>query len=168
MVANYLQGVHTWHIMYRLELSHNDTEIEALLKVAVTLAPTSSKHKPCEPYTVDILGLMCDNLNLADPADAAVFACLTTMFWCTARVGEFTVPHLDAFNPSLHVKPSNVTHEKDRQGVMVTNFCLPRTKSALLGEDISWAQQHSPSDPQAALQNHFNMNNLPMDGYLFA
>ncbi|KAF8832941.1 hypothetical protein BDN67DRAFT_1018173, partial [Paxillus ammoniavirescens] len=141
--------------------------IEVLLKAAVTLAPTSSKRKPREPYTVDILGLMRDNLNLADPADAAVFACLTTMFWCTAQVGKFTVPRLDAFDPSLHVKPSNVTHEKDRQGVMVTNFRLPRTKSALLGEDVSWAQQHGPSDPQAALQNHFNVNNPPTDGHLF-
>ncbi|KAF8834533.1 hypothetical protein BDN67DRAFT_914799, partial [Paxillus ammoniavirescens] len=167
-VANYLQGVRTWHIMHRLKWSHNDTEIKVLLKVAVTLAPTSSKRKPCEPYTVDILGLMHDNLNLADLADAAVFACLTTTFWCTAWIGKFTVPCLDAFDPSLHVKPSNVTHEKDRQGVMVANFCLPRTKSALLGEDISWAQQHSPSDPQAALQNHFNMNNPPTDGHLFA
>ncbi|KIK78095.1 hypothetical protein PAXRUDRAFT_164926, partial [Paxillus rubicundulus Ve08.2h10] len=134
MVANYLQGVRTWHIMHRLKWSHNNTEIEALLKAAITLAPTSSKHKPCEPYTIDILGLMRDNLNLVDPADAAVFACLTTTFWCTAQVGEFTVPRLDAFNLSLHIKPSNVTHKKDRHGVMVTNFHLPRTKSALLGE----------------------------------
>ncbi|KAF8840257.1 hypothetical protein BDN67DRAFT_880152, partial [Paxillus ammoniavirescens] len=28
-VANYLQGVRTWHIMHRLGWSHNDTEIEA-------------------------------------------------------------------------------------------------------------------------------------------
>ncbi|KIK73823.1 hypothetical protein PAXRUDRAFT_177402, partial [Paxillus rubicundulus Ve08.2h10] len=84
MVANYLQGVRMWHIMHRLGWSNNDMEIEALLKVAVTLAPTSSKHKPREPYMVDIFGLMRDNLNLADPADAAVFANLTTTFWCTA------------------------------------------------------------------------------------
>ncbi|KIK90740.1 hypothetical protein PAXRUDRAFT_151282, partial [Paxillus rubicundulus Ve08.2h10] len=167
-VANYLQGIRMWHIMHRLGWSHNDMKIEALLKAAIRLTPTSSKCKPREPYTVNILGLMHDNLDLVDPADTAVFACLTTTFWCTTRVGEFTVPRLDAFNPSLHVKPSNVTHEKDRQGVMVTNFRLPRTKSALLGEDVSWAQQHGPSDPQVALQNHFNMNNPPMDGHLFA
>ncbi|KIJ18222.1 hypothetical protein PAXINDRAFT_71666, partial [Paxillus involutus ATCC 200175] len=147
-IANYLQGVHTWHIMHRLDWSHNDTKIEALLKAAVTLAPTSSKRKPQEPYIISVLNMMCNNLNLADPAEAAVFACLTTTFWCTAHVGEFTIPHLDAFDPSLHVKLSNVTHKKDRQGLMVTNFCLPRMKSALLGEDVSWAQQLGPSDPR--------------------
>ncbi|KIK94001.1 hypothetical protein PAXRUDRAFT_785178, partial [Paxillus rubicundulus Ve08.2h10] len=166
-VANYLQGVRTWHIIHRLIWSHNNTEIEALLKAAVTLAPTSSKHKPCEPYTVNVLNLMRDNLNLTDPAKAAVFTCLTTTFWCTARVGEFTVPRLDTFNPLLHVKPSNVTHQKDRQGLMVTNFHLPRTKSALLGEDVSSAQQLGPSDPQAAFQNHIVVNSPPMDGHLF-
>ncbi|KIK81161.1 hypothetical protein PAXRUDRAFT_15390 [Paxillus rubicundulus Ve08.2h10] len=147
-VANYLQGVHMWHVMHHLIWSHNDIEIEALLKAAVTLALTSSKHKPCEL--------------------AAVFTCLTTTFWCTVRIGEFTVPCLDAFDPLLHVKPSNITHEKDRQGLMVTNFHLPRMKSALLGEDISWAQQHGPLDPQAAFQNHIVVNGTPVDGHLFA
>ncbi|KIK90843.1 hypothetical protein PAXRUDRAFT_124267, partial [Paxillus rubicundulus Ve08.2h10] len=147
-ITNYLQGICMWHIMHRLGWSHNDMEIEALLKAAVTLAPISSKRKPREPYTISVLTLMWDTLNLMDPAEAAVFACLTTTFWCTARIGEFTVPRLDAFDPSLHIKPSNITHEKDCQGLMVTNFCLPRMKSALLGEDVSWAQQHGPSDPQ--------------------
>ncbi|KIK71769.1 hypothetical protein PAXRUDRAFT_22858 [Paxillus rubicundulus Ve08.2h10] len=73
-----------------------------------------------------------------------------------------------AFDPSLHIKPSNVTHEKDWQGLMVTNFHLPRTKSALLGEDITWAQQHGPLDPQVALQNHIAINSPPPDSHLFA
>ncbi|KAF8833232.1 hypothetical protein BDN67DRAFT_917395, partial [Paxillus ammoniavirescens] len=127
-----------------------------------------SKRKPREPYTISVLTLMRDTLDLTNPAEAAVFACLTTTFWCTAHVGEFTAPHLDAFDPSLHIKPSNVTHKKDRQGLMVTNFHLPRMKSALLGEDVSWAQQHGPSDPQAALQNHIAVNSPPPDGHLFA
>ncbi|KIK75772.1 hypothetical protein PAXRUDRAFT_171772 [Paxillus rubicundulus Ve08.2h10] len=167
-VANYLQGVHMWHIMHCLIWSHNNTEIEALLKAAVTLALTSSRRKPCEPYTDNVLNLMRDNLNLMDPAEAAVFTCLTTTFWCTAHRGEFTVPHLDTFNPLLHVKSSNVMHQKHRQGLMVTNFHLPRTKSALLSEDVSWAQQLGQSDPQATFQNHIAVNSPPVDSHLFA
>ncbi|KIK74212.1 hypothetical protein PAXRUDRAFT_20105 [Paxillus rubicundulus Ve08.2h10] len=134
--------------MHHLGWSHNDMEIEALLKAAMTLAPISSKRKPHEPYTISVLTLMQDTLDLMDPAEAAVFACFTMTFWFTAHVSEFTVPCLDAFNPSLHVKPSNATHEKDRQGLM--------------------AQQHGPSDPQAALQNHFAINSPPPNGHLFA
>ncbi|KIK78386.1 hypothetical protein PAXRUDRAFT_164160 [Paxillus rubicundulus Ve08.2h10] len=154
--------------MHCLDWSHNNTKIEALLKATVILAPTSSKRKPQEPYTISTLEMMHSNLNLVDPAEAAVFACLTTMFLCTAHVREFTIPHLDAFDPSLHVKLSNITHEKDQQGLMVMNFCLPRMKSALVGEDISWVQQHGPSDPQTVFQNHLTVNNPPRDGHLFA
>ncbi|KIK81733.1 hypothetical protein PAXRUDRAFT_155337, partial [Paxillus rubicundulus Ve08.2h10] len=167
-VTNYLQGICTWHIMHHLDWTHNDTEIEALLKAVVTLAPISSKCKPREPYTITVLGLMHNNLDLTDPAGAAVFACLTTTIWCTAHVGKFTVPRLDSFDSSLHVKPSNITHEMTRGGLRVTNFCLPRTKSVLLGEDISWAQQQGLSDPQAALLNHFTVNDPPLNSHLFA
>ncbi|KIK90573.1 hypothetical protein PAXRUDRAFT_151583, partial [Paxillus rubicundulus Ve08.2h10] len=138
------------------------------LKATVTLAPTSSKCKLWEPYTISALEMMRSNLDLADPAETAVFACLTTTFCCTAHIREFTVPCLDAFNPSLHIKPSNITHKKDWQGLMVTNFHLPRMKSALIGEDVSWAQQHGPLDPQTAFQNHLTVNNPPRDGHLFA
>ncbi|KIK83595.1 hypothetical protein PAXRUDRAFT_153115 [Paxillus rubicundulus Ve08.2h10] len=79
-IANYLQGVHTWHIMHRLDWLHNNTEIEVLLKAAVTLAPISSKCKPCKLYTIAVLSLMHDSLDLTDLARAAVFACLTTTF----------------------------------------------------------------------------------------
>ncbi|KAF9228760.1 hypothetical protein BS17DRAFT_792836 [Gyrodon lividus] len=98
----------------QLSWLHN-MEIKALLKAAAALAPTSSKCKPHELYIVNILIVMHDNLNLADPADAAIFACLTTTFWCTAQ---------------------------DWQGLKVTNFHLPRTKSTFLREDVSWAQQN--------------------------
>ncbi|KIK91270.1 hypothetical protein PAXRUDRAFT_149872 [Paxillus rubicundulus Ve08.2h10] len=50
----------------------------------------------------------------------------------------------------------------------MTNFRLPRTKLALLSEDVSWVQQQGPSDPQAAFQNHIAVNNPPLDGHLFA
>ncbi|KIK76934.1 hypothetical protein PAXRUDRAFT_168349, partial [Paxillus rubicundulus Ve08.2h10] len=168
IVANHLQGICTWHIMHRLDWTHNDTEIEALLKATVTLAPTSSKCKPQELYTVTVLGPMHDNLDLTDPAGAAVFACLTTTFWYTAHVGEFTVPCLDSFNSSLHVKPSDITHKTDQGGLRVTNFHLPRMKLALLSKDVSWVQQQGPSDPQATLLNHITVNDPPLNGHLFA
>ena len=39
-----------------------------------------------------------------DPFDVAFFACLTTMFWATARLGEFMTPILGGFNAETHVK----------------------------------------------------------------
>lgn len=66
------------------------------------------------------------------------------------------------------MKPSDISTEQDRQGNEVTDFRLPRTKSAPQGESIYWARQDGPSDPRVALDNHFLINAPPPDGPLFA
>jgi len=102
------------------------------------------------------------------PLHAAVFACLTTTFYATARVGEFTVQTLEAFHPEQHVKLKDVRQDRDRQGQEITNFHIPRTKAAPQGEDVNWARQDGPSDPDLALKNHLRVNNPLPDLPLFA
>ncbi|KAN0086068.1 hypothetical protein V8E55_007202, partial [Tylopilus felleus] len=99
---------------------------------------------------------------------AAVFTCLTTAFFTTACTGELTVKNLCSFDPTLHIKPCNVSTEQDHQGNIVTNFHLPRTKSSAQGENISWACQEGPSDPEEAPNNHMRINAPPQDGPHFA
>ncbi|KAF8839498.1 hypothetical protein BDN67DRAFT_997256 [Paxillus ammoniavirescens] len=89
-------------------------------------------------------------------------------FSATARVGELTTKTLLSFDPLSHVKPSDVRVEGDRQGNAVTNFHLPKSKSAPNREDINWARQVSPSDPHAAFKNHLEINSPPCNGPLFA
>ncbi|KIK72651.1 hypothetical protein PAXRUDRAFT_21746 [Paxillus rubicundulus Ve08.2h10] len=81
--------------------------------------------------------------DLSLPLHAAIFACLTTTFYTTV-----------------------VQH--DWQGLEVYNFHLPCTKSAPLGEDVSWAKQNGLSDPLSALENHFGVKDPPANGALFA
>lgn len=79
--------------------------------------PTELKEKEKDPGPVDYLPKICNLLNLIDPKDAAVHACLTTAFLDT---GEITVPRLDAFDPQIHVKVPNVQHGvKDRSNLQV-------------------------------------------------
>lgn len=139
-----------------------------MLKAAAALAPPRCKKSPREPYTTEIISTIRDNLNLKSPLHAAVFACLTTAFYATARTSELTIPNLKAFNPAAHIKPTDVRTVRDRPGNEVTNFHLPRSKSAPLGEDIHWAKQIGPSDPLAAFNNHFSINSPPQNGPLFA
>jgi hypothetical protein len=167
-ISNYLSGVRTWHTIHGVKWTLHEKETEALLKAASTLAPPHSKKAPREPYTVQIILVIRDNLDLACPIHAAVFACLTTAFYATARTGELTIPNLKAFDPALHIKPIDVHSVHDRQGNEMTNFHLPRSKSAPQGEDISWARQTGPSDPQAAFSNHLAINAPPRNGPLFA
>ena len=56
----------------------------------------------------------------------------------------------------------------DRQGLKITNFHLPRTKTAPQGEDVNWAKQDGLADPHHALMNHFDINNTPPNLPLFA
>ncbi|KAG1865710.1 hypothetical protein C8R48DRAFT_705741 [Suillus tomentosus] len=167
-VSNYVNGVRAWHIVHGAEWSLNDAGIDAMLKAAVSLTPTSAKRDKRKPYTVDLIVAIRGKLNLNNPLDASVFACLTTIFYATARVSEFTVPRLNAFDPKVHVSLDNVRDMQDRQNLITKNFHLPRTKSAPEGEDVHWAKQTGPSDPEEAFINHLQINQPPSNFALFA
>ena len=167
-VTNYLSAVHAWHTIHGLPWSFNSDEIDALVKAAKILAPPSSKRPPREPFTIDTIIKLRAHLSLSQPLEAAVFACLTTTFFATARTGEFTVSKLTAFDPTVHITRKNISIQRDRQGFEVTNFHLPRTKAAPQEEDVNWAKQDGPADPHQALLNHFNVNGTPNDLHLFA
>lgn len=167
-IANYVFGVRAWHILHGLDWSLNDVQIEALLKASEVLAPHMSKRKKRRPYTVEFICSLHDKLDLDTPLDAAVYSCLTTAFYCTARVGEVTVPTLSSFEPSIHVKPSDMRIERDRSNLEMRVFHIPRTKISREGEDISFARQNGPSDPEQALIQHLRINEPPPGGALFA
>lgn len=154
--------------MHRLNWAAKGDEVEALFKAAASLAPPTSKRKPREPFTIEMIVAIRRQLDVNIPLHAAVFACLTTTFYATARLGEFTITRLDAFDPELHIKPSNICTDVDRQGRRTTNFHLPKTKAAPQGEDVYWAKQDGPSDPEDALNNHLQVNDPPPDAPLFA
>ncbi len=167
-IRNFLYALRAWHILHGVHWQMNEPEMEALLKAAEKAAPPTSKRKKQLPYTPDFMASIRTRLDLSNPFEAAVFACLTTTFYTAARLGEFTVPKLDAFNAAKHVKPSDMREETDRKGLRSTVFHLPQTKTTIHGEDVSWSAQASPTDPEAALKNHLAINSPPPDGPLFA
>ena len=169
-IRNYTYGVRAWHIIHGASWKVNDNEVEALLKAGTKLTPKESKRKEKEPWTVDYLTKICQNLDSNNPKDVAIHACLTTAFWGTARLGEVTVPKLDGFNPSIHVKTSDVQHNvRDRNNLEETVIFIPWTKVAKeKGEKIFWAKQEGIVDPRAALENHLRINNPPTDSHLFS
>jgi hypothetical protein len=89
-------------------------------------------------------------------------------FFAAARLGEFTVPNLGAFNGAVHVKPSDVRIELDRNGLRSTVFHIPKTKTSPNGEDVSWSRQSGDTDPEAALAHHLALNKPPEDAHLFS
>ena len=115
-------------------------------------------------YIVKLRPHFSDNKSL----DVAVFACLTSAFWSTARLGELTVPNLTAFSPRLHVKRSDLGESVDRNGLKTTTIYIPKTKANQTeGEHLYWAKQEGESDPESALQRHLELNNPEEDFHLF-
>ncbi len=68
----------------------------------------------------------------------------------------------------LTVKRSNIRYEEDRHGHKVTVFALPCTKTSGKGEDMLFARQPGPTDPQDALENHLHVNIAPNESHLFS
>ena len=87
------------------------------------------------PYTMDFILAVSHHLKLDQPQDAAVYSCLTTSFYPAARLGEFTVPNLMAFNTEMHVKPSDVKVKYDRNGLSSKVFLTQILRQPVL---ITW------------------------------
>lgn len=167
-LANYTYAVKAWHTLHGAIWHMNTAEMKAALDGAAILAPPSSRTPKRAPVTLVIISSLVTRFDLSKPLDATVFACLTTTFFSAARLGEFTLPSLKAFDPGQHVKPADVHYNQDRNGLQVTVFRLPRTKCSIDREDVYWASQHGVFDPQAAPSNHFAVNDPPRSQALFS
>jgi hypothetical protein len=168
-LANYAAALRAWHLLHGRTWAIEPNELKAILDGATALAPPSSKRSKRAPFTPDIICKIYNQLDLNTPLDAAFFACLTTTFYCIARLGEFTVPTIKAnFDPAKYISRGHVTVTIDRHGLRVTKFHLPRTKTSPTGEETYWAAQEGLSNPESALENHFRVNPAGQEAHLFA
>ena len=167
-IANYLYGVRAWHTLHSIPWRIEKNEMETMLRAVDELTPNSSKKKKRHPYTPDFITTVRWHMDLGDPLDAAVFTCLTSCFYASARLGEFTVQTLSSFSPNSHITPWNLSYNQDRNGLKVTVLYLPKTKMARIeGEDVYWASQEGDTDPTFALQNHLRVNHPSEASHLF-
>lgn len=165
---NYLCGVRAWHILHGLSWELNKAAMASLLSGVEKLAPPSSKRKRRLPFTIPFISSLLEKLDLNEPLDAAVRACLTVCFFSMARLGELTVNRIDGFNKEVHVSKLRLTEERDRNNLRANVLFVPRTKVALQGQNIYWSKQNGPADPEDALANHFRVNNPGDDDHLFS
>ena len=167
-ISNYISAVKAWHIVHRVQWNIGGPEMDAIVKGAKQMAPTSSTREKREPMTVEYISKLYPEFSTTVPLDLAVFACLTSAFWSTARLGELTVKNLAAFDPKLHVKRSDLGESIDRRGLKVTTIQIPRTKSnSTGGECLYWARQEGVCDPEGALQRHLEVNEPETNFHLF-
>jgi hypothetical protein len=79
-LGNYVFAVRAWHILHGQDWCMREAEVEAALKGATVMAPPSSKRPKREPFTVKLIENLLELLDITEPLDAAVAACLTTTF----------------------------------------------------------------------------------------
>ena len=133
----------------------DNLQVKAALTGAAVLAPPTSKRPKRAPVTVDLMERICSKLNLSDPLDATIASCLTMTFYSVSRTGEFTVLMLTAFDPTRHIKPSDISVKRDHNDLEVTVFHLPKTKCATEGEDVFWSRQDGITDPKHCSKTTF-------------
>ena len=167
-IHNYVYSIWAWHTLYGLPWVLHEEQIATMLKGAAKLVPPALKQDKRKPVTIEMISRIKNTLDQTNPFNAAFFACLTTIFYTAAQVGEFTTQRLDTFNPAEHITRGGVRDDIDHNSLHTKVFVLPRTKSSSAGEEVHWARQDGPTDPSDAFNRHIIINDPPVDGPLFA
>lgn len=165
-MSNAIAGVHAWEAINGYHSAIPPRGLDALLRSADVNGP---ERRPLRaPIRLSLIERIYERISQTNPFDVAFHACLTTTFSCTARLGEFTLESEGEFNPRYHVTPARVEHRTTAAGYHLTVFHLPWTKTTASRQEVYFAPQRGPSDPDRALRLHLGLNSPPRDRALFS
>ncbi|KIJ19754.1 hypothetical protein PAXINDRAFT_67127 [Paxillus involutus ATCC 200175] len=169
-ISNYAAALRAWHVLHGLAWNINEPEYKALLEGATRLTPASSKQPKRSPFTATILEKFREVMNLEDPHNAVIFACLISSFYCIARLGEFTVSAISRFDPTKHISHSALTITHNHNDLPVMKFTIPATKTFPNGEEVHCTPHSppSPTSPKSAIETHFRINQDKPHAHLFS
>ena len=168
-ITNHSASICVWHLLHSHMWDIDSVELKCMLQGASHLMPCSSKKAKWLPMMVEDMKVICSYLNLDDPCDTAIYTCMVTVFYCIARLGEFTVKTIQDFTPAKHITCCNMTSLHDQNGLPVLQFTLPVTKcEPERGENVQCTPQTGCiMDPEATLRNHLRVNQAPDSMHLF-
>ena len=154
-ISGYMNSAQAWHILHSLPWALEKKEMDTMLCAAKKLTPNTSRRKKHCPYTPGVISAIQSQLDLDNPPNTAVFMCLVTYFYASARLGKFTMRTLNSFNPKTHITTWHLSYNQDRNRFKEMVLHLPRTKAAGSdGKDVYWASQDGDTDPTTALEQH--------------
>jgi hypothetical protein len=167
-LKNAVAALHAWSLLHDVKWNINQRVITGLLKGSAALADDECARSPRLPVLLCHLELIAADIDRSLPFDIAWLACALTVFWGTARLGEFVIPTFNGFEPGVHITPKDVHVREDPNGLSLWELRVPRTKTARDGEVVCFAPRPGPIDPEAALRSHLAVNQPSDDGPLFA
>ena len=97
-ITNYSAAIQAWHLLHSHPWTMNQDELRITLQGAACLAPRSSKQPKRPPMTIEDVKILRANLDLNYPCNTTIYTCIVTVFYCVARLGEFTVPAITRFD----------------------------------------------------------------------
>ncbi|KIK36578.1 hypothetical protein CY34DRAFT_26291 [Suillus luteus UH-Slu-Lm8-n1] len=103
-IANYVYAVRAWHILHGQTWNMQQHELKTALDGAAKQAPRTLHHR--------IHPSDSGSFQLDTPLNAAVFTCLTGTFYSLARLGEFTVQSIKAFNEDSHSLHKDISQRR--------------------------------------------------------
>ncbi|KIJ29184.1 hypothetical protein M422DRAFT_188818, partial [Sphaerobolus stellatus SS14] len=136
-VKKYLAAVRAWHIVQGwppLLAESHFTRINWSLRGMANIIGSLRRRPLCPPITVTMLWCLRSILHLSDPFKACLWALATCSFWGMMRLGEVTVPSRASFDPTKHLKRSDVSFDKDLDGRTYARLNLPTAKTAAPGQ----------------------------------
>ncbi|KAF7972865.1 hypothetical protein HWV62_16908 [Athelia sp. TMB] len=159
----HIAALKAWHVAQGVAWQ-GGKRLQYVINGVDALAPDSACRAPRPPITTTMLSLLHQHLDLADTLDAVVFACACTAFWGQCRLGELLPTSISADNSNIPSRAS-LRHSRNQRARILR---LPRTKTSRRGEDVALVSQLHGICPIAALNHHFQLNQLPSDSPLFA
>jgi hypothetical protein len=105
-MKNTIARVHAWEAINGFERQIPKKVLDALLRATDNFMPI--KRKPRVPLHAEVIERMHSLVDQLSTFDIVFFACLTTTFWCTSCLGEFTLQTQNSFNLQYHITPVQI------------------------------------------------------------
>ena len=114
-ISNYAAGIHAWHLLHGHAWLVEPNELKLTLQGATCLAPHASKRPKRPPMTINDIKAIRAFLNLDDPCNTAIYACMVVVFYSVVRLGKFTVTAITKFDAAKHVTHRNISFLEDQR-----------------------------------------------------
>ncbi|KAJ7164456.1 hypothetical protein C8R46DRAFT_1220959 [Mycena filopes] len=161
---NALSAVKAWHVLEDVHWE-GGLRLRYTLRGVENLGPGKLDLRP--PVTADMVALLGEELNLADPFDAAVFSTACSAFWGQIRLGEILSETQAKFKTGRIPLVSDLKPASTAAGSRILRLPWTKTKKRA-GDNVMLCRQSGKSDPIAAAENHLRVNNLPANAPLTA
>ncbi|KAJ7573838.1 hypothetical protein C8J56DRAFT_981098 [Mycena floridula] len=159
-----LRALKKLHLWKGLRWAGGD-KLDAVVEAVGRKAPASSRKEKRPPVTLEMLLMLATGLCIYTSAlDACIFMVACVAFFCQIRLGELLNSKRDpiSFDPEINPTGRHLKPPSTKLGSRILHIPFSKTRLEK-GDDVVVARQQGPTDPIAAIDNHFSLNRISPD-----